>query len=77
MIQETLITTLIRHYGPHAFSLIMFLAIWFTAVKPELDRKEFEAIEQKQLLNQMAAIVSTMERTANTLERIALLRDPD
>ena len=75
--QETLVATLVKHYGPHAFSLLMFLAIWFTAVKPELDRKSFEENEIRQIVSQMNILASTMERTADTLERIALLRDPE
>lgn len=66
-----------KNYGPYAFGLISFLAMWFAAVKPELDRRETSVIEQRELLKQMVLVSSTMDRTANTLERIALIRSSD
>ena len=68
---------LFRHYGPYAFGLVMFLSMWFVAVKPELQRHENSAVEQREVLKQMSIVANTMQSTANTLERIEMMRGRD
>ena len=71
---DTMLQILIKSYGPQVLPLAMFVVIWFTAVQPILNSRDESQIEQRELLKQMATVSATMERTAHTLERIAMMR---
>lgn len=62
---------ILKYYGPFAFGLVTFLAIWFAAVKPELDRANEKKIESTAILKQMVTVSTMTERTAETLDHTA------
>ena len=63
-------------YGHHAFGLAMFLILWFTVVKPQMDQNKIDYEKQLQLAefnNEQArmlkATAEIMERTVDKLGR--------
>ena len=76
---------LIATYGPFAFGVVSFLAIWFTAVKPELDKRAIDwqthnetlqmltatQRQQAHISENMSASFQAMESTINTMQSTA------
>ena len=46
---------MIATYGPFAFGVVSFLAIWFTAVKPELDKRAIDWQTHNETLQMLTA----------------------
>ena len=64
-------------YGPYAFGVISLLLIWFTIVKPQLERQQIDFSRYEAVLDKLKdftsgqqEVVRSMERTSNILDNI-------
>lgn len=69
-----IVPLLVREYGPLAFGLVAFFALWMLAIRPELSerRADVQAIaavqhEARTSAELVAGAAKTLERTADTL----------
>jgi hypothetical protein len=75
-----IIQLLATTYGPYAFGVISLLIVWFSIVKPELQRSvlDFQAMqtvttELKVVQDISAKVSSQQQATADTMQRTAEL----
>lgn len=67
-------------YGPYAFGVISLLMIWFSIVKPELDRRAIDFAAHNEVLQslvtrdaQQVILAATMQETASSIATAARL----
>ena len=58
-------------YGPYAFGVIALLTIWFSIVKPELDRNRLDYESYRELVTQLEQIYHSQAQIARSLEQTA------
>lgn len=66
---------LAKQYGPFAFGIVSLLVIWFAIMQPELNRKQLDFEQHKQLIQQQHAENIQQAKTAETLRDVAQILD--
>lgn len=69
-------------YGPHASSFVFLILIWMMLVKPELDRKELDYSQHREMISLMSSqtqsqqeLVRSIDATAKTMQVTATALD--
>jgi hypothetical protein len=68
--QDPLLMRIIAYYGPTAFGLVCFLAVWYAAVRPTLENNRVDSKAMQAVADTMRETSNTMNSTANTLMHI-------
>ena len=80
---ESVLESILKHYGPYAFGIVSVLVIWFAIMKPQLDQRAVDFAANREIIQalrerdraqesiarSMAETAETMSITAAILER--------
>lgn len=62
-------------YGPYAFGVLSLLMIWFTIVKPQLDRQLIDYSQHQLLVDKVKEMSSNQVTASSALERTSVILD--
>lgn len=71
VVTGNLITLLLNTYGPYAFGAALFLTIWHTTIKPQLELQALDWQAQQEILQTQNELVQNMRELSQILERAA------
>ena len=69
------INKVVQAYGPFAFGVASFMAMWIAIVQPELDVRRIEFDQHTAVLQQLNQQMRDQERTNNTIHDTAVVLD--
>lgn len=67
---DPLLMRIIAYYGPTAFGLVCFLAVWFSAVRPTLESNRVDSSANQAIVHAMQDTVRTLSAVVDRLERL-------
>ena len=62
-------------YGPYAFGVVSLLLIWFTIVKPQLERQQIDFSRQEVVLDKLKEFTSGQREVVQSMERTSVILD--
>lgn len=70
-ITGNLISLLLNTYGPYAFGVVLFLVIWHTTIKPQMDRQALDWQSQREIIHSQAELITSLREISESFERTA------
>ena len=67
---DPILMRIVAYYGPTAFGLVCFLAIWFAAVRPTLENNRVDNRALQQIAETMRQTAQTLVGIVERLERL-------
>lgn len=67
------LATFAQLYGPYAFGVLSLLLIWFSIVKPQLERQSIDFSRHEALLDKLRSFSETQADVARTMERTSII----
>lgn len=67
---DPVLMRIIAYYGPTAFGLVCFLAIWFAAVRPTLEANRVDYHANQAVVDTLRQTVQALSGVVERLERI-------
>lgn len=69
------ITRFMEIYGPYAFGVASLLLIWFTIVKPQLERQQIDFTRNEAVLDKLKDFTSGQREVVQSMERTSVILD--